>query len=182
MLYIMRHGKTDWNAAYKLQGGVDIPLNEEGRQMAKTAREKYSDLEFDICYCSPLKRARETAEIFLEGRNIPIVMDERLKEMSFGKYEGTERVIENASCPIHVLFKDPLHYVADGGAESLDELFARTGEFIKEVLVPGLQQNHRILIVAHGALNNSIISQYRSIPREDFWSTLQGNCEILRLV
>ena len=39
MLYIMRHGKTDWNAKYKLQGRTDIPLNDEGRQMAKRAGE-----------------------------------------------------------------------------------------------------------------------------------------------
>ena len=38
MLYIMRHGKTDWNIQHKLQGHTDIPLNEEGRQMAKQAR------------------------------------------------------------------------------------------------------------------------------------------------
>ena len=61
MLYIMRHGKTDWNIQHKLQGRTDIPLNEEGRQMAKQAREDYLNIPIDICYCSPLIRARETA-------------------------------------------------------------------------------------------------------------------------
>ena len=69
----MRHGKTDWNAKHKLQGRTDIPLNEEGIQMAEQAKEKYKDVNFDICYCSPLVRAKQTAEIVLEGRNIPIV-------------------------------------------------------------------------------------------------------------
>lgn len=64
MLYIMRHGKTDWNAKHKLQGHADIPLNEEGRQMAEKAREEYDGPVFDVCYCSPLVRAKETAEIF----------------------------------------------------------------------------------------------------------------------
>ena len=68
MLYIMRHGKTDWNAKHKLQGRTDIPLNEEGIQMAEQAKEKYKDVNFDICYCSPLVRAKQTAEIILEGR------------------------------------------------------------------------------------------------------------------
>ena len=81
MLYIMRHGKTDWNAKHKLQGRTDIPLNEEGIQMAEQAKEKYKDVNFDICYCSPLVRAKQTAEIVLEGRNIPIVYDDRLMEM-----------------------------------------------------------------------------------------------------
>ena len=43
MLYIMRHGKTDWNADHLLQGHTDIPLNEEGRQMARDAREHYKN-------------------------------------------------------------------------------------------------------------------------------------------
>ncbi|MFR6562458.1 MAG: histidine phosphatase family protein [Eubacterium ventriosum] len=68
MLYIMRHGKTDWNAKHKLQGRTDIPLNEEGIQMAEQAKEKYKDVNFDICYCSPLVRAKQTAEIVLEAK------------------------------------------------------------------------------------------------------------------
>ena len=61
----MRHGKTDWNAKHKLQGRTDIPLNEEGIQMAEQAKEKYKDVNFDICYCSPRVRAKQTAEIVL---------------------------------------------------------------------------------------------------------------------
>ena len=53
MLYIMRHGKTDWNIQHKLQGRTDIPLNEEGRQMAKQAREDYLDIPIDICVIVP---------------------------------------------------------------------------------------------------------------------------------
>ena len=44
MLYIMRHGKTDWNVLHKLQGRTDIPLNDEGRLMAMKAREDYKDI------------------------------------------------------------------------------------------------------------------------------------------
>ena len=55
MLYIMRHGKTDWNVLHKLQGRTDIPLNEEGRNMARKAAAIYKDINFDVCYCSPLK-------------------------------------------------------------------------------------------------------------------------------
>ena len=88
MLYIIRHGKTDWNNERKLQGRTDIPLNEEGIEMARRARDEYRNVPFDICYCSPLKRARQTADILLEGRDIPIITDDRLLEMSFGIYEG----------------------------------------------------------------------------------------------
>ncbi len=73
MLYIMRHGRTDWNDAYKLQGRTDIPLNDAGRRMAQEAAQCYREVSFDVCFCSPLIRARETAEIFLKGRDIPIL-------------------------------------------------------------------------------------------------------------
>ena len=88
MLYIIRHGRTDWNDRHKLQGRTDMPLNEEGRRMAEEAREAYRDVHFDVCFCSPLIRAKETAEILLRGRDVPIQYDDRLMEMSFGSYEG----------------------------------------------------------------------------------------------
>ena len=70
MLYIMRHGKTDWNAAYRLQGQTDTDLNAEGVRMAQEAAREYKGIHFDVCYCSPLKRARETARLVLDGRDI----------------------------------------------------------------------------------------------------------------
>ena len=117
MLYIMRHGRTDWNDAYKLQGRTDIPLNDAGRRMAQEAAQRYREVSFDVCFCSPLIRARETAEIFLKGRDTPILFDDRLKEMCFGVCEGSENVFENRDTPVYTLFKDPTHYVAPEGAE-----------------------------------------------------------------
>ena len=102
----MRHGKTDWNVKHKLQGKTDIPLNDEGRRMAENAGKQYSDIHFDVCYCSPLCRAKETAEIALKGRNIPIITDDRLQEMGFGVFEGTENSFQIPDCPINVLFQD----------------------------------------------------------------------------
>ena len=58
MLYIIRHGKTDWNIRHKLQGRTDVPLNDIGRQMARDAHDEYLNVHFDYCFCSPLKRAQ----------------------------------------------------------------------------------------------------------------------------
>ena len=104
MLYIMRHGKTDWNEIHKLQGRTDIPLNEEGRKMAALAKAQCDEIEFDVCYCSPLIRARETAEFVLRDRKIPIIVDERLIEMSFGIYEGVENSFKDPKNPVNVIF------------------------------------------------------------------------------
>ena len=85
MVYITRHGQTDWNVLHKLQGRTDIPLNEEGRKSARWACIEYRDLHFDICFCSPLARSRETAQILMQGRDVPVVADERLLEMGLGE-------------------------------------------------------------------------------------------------
>ena len=66
-LYIVRHGETQWNKARKIQGQVDIPLNEFGRTLAKKTAKGLADINFDLCYTSPLIRARETAELILAG-------------------------------------------------------------------------------------------------------------------
>ena len=181
-LYIIRHGKTDWNILHKLQGRTDIPLNAEGRRMAEAAREEYRDVNFDICFCSPLIRARETAEILLRGRNIPIEYDDRLTEMGFGSYEGTEKSFQIPDCPINVLFQAPEKYTdPPGGAESLDALFERTGAFLRERAEPLLEEGLDVLIVGHGAMNSSIVCQVRGLSRAEFWSTGIENCRLIRL-
>lgn len=182
MLYIMRHGKTDWNSLNKLQGRTDIPLNDEGKLMAQSASEKYKDVNIDVCYCSPLVRAVETAKIFVGNRNIPIIVDERLVEMSFGEYEGLEYSFKNQDSPINIIFKNPGEYKESvGGAETFAELFKRTGEFLEEVINPKLDEGKDILIVGHGAMNSSIICQRKNLPIEEFWSSGLAQCELMKL-
>lgn len=183
MLYIMRHGKTDWNVKHKLQGRTDIALNEEGRQMALKAKEECRDIHFDICYCSPLIRAKETAEIVLKDRNVPIITDNRLMEMSFGSYEGIENSFQIPDCPINILFQEPEKYrTSVGGAETFEELYARTGDFLREIIEPQLHQGKDILIVGHGAMNCSIVCQVKNLPIEQFWSAGIDNCKLIRVI
>ncbi len=183
MLYIMRHGRTDWNGLHKLQGRTDIPLNNEGRRMAEKAGEECREIPLDLCYCSPLARARETAKIVLQGRGIPIIPDGRLKEMCFGEYEGVTDYFTNPALPISTLFQKPEAYKASvGGAETFDELFARTGAFLKEVIDPLMRQGKNVLIVGHGVMNISIISQIRHLPIEQFWTVWIDNCRMMRLI
>ena len=183
MLYIMRHGKTDWNKEYRLQGLTDIPLNEEGREMARKAAIEYRDVNFDICFCSPLVRAKETAEILLKGRNVPIVVDDRLHEMCFGVYEGKKDVFHLPDEePIKNFFFHPEKYTEPvEGGESFDELFKRTSEFLKEKVDPLLAEGKDVLIVGHGALNSGIISLVRNLPIEKFWSEGIENCKLKKL-
>ena len=181
MLYIMRHGRTDWNELRKMQGRTDIPLNETGREMARKAHDEYMDVHFDVCFASPLIRAKETAEIVLAGRDVPILIDERLAEMGFGEYEGLACSFDIPDCPINVFFKDPANYKPVGGAESMEELFARTGEFIEEKVRPLVDAGKDVLIVGHGAMNSSIICRMNGWPIERFWDAGLENCKLMRV-
>ena len=183
MLYILRHGTTDWNAIKRLQGQTDIPLNEDGRELARRAAEEYWAIHFDLCYCSPLVRARETASIILKDRNIPIIYDDRLKEMSFGIYEGLENYPDRDECPVNVFFKNPEKYdFSIEGGETLAQLFERTGELLREEIFPLVEAGKDVLIVGHGAMNSSIACQVSNIPVKDFWKLGIENCKLKRLI
>ena len=87
-LYLLRHGRTAWNEAGKIQGRTDIPLGEEGRRSALEAGAALADIPFSAAFSSPLRRAKETAEIILGARKDILRTDERLIELNFGAAEG----------------------------------------------------------------------------------------------
>lgn len=184
MLYIMRHGRTDWNNQRRLQGRTDIPLNEQGRQMARKAAEEYKDVKFDVCFCSPLIRAKETAEILLEGRDVPIIVDDRLAEMCFGIYEGVSNASSVPGSPMKAFFESPEEFVVPEGSgiESFEELFARTQDFLLDKVDPLLEVEKNVLIIGHGAMNSSIVSQIMGLQLKDFWSLGIENCKLKKLM
>ena len=182
-LYVIRHGKTDWNEQCKLQGRTDIPLNENGRSQAREAASEYKNIYFDVCYCSPLARARETMEILLEGRDIPVIFDDRLSEMNFGTYEGVYDYFEDESLPVNVFFKHPEEYhTAPPEGESIDDLMARTGAFLEETALPLVKEGKNVLIVGHGAMDSSIVCHIKKRPLSDFWKEGIKNCKLIRLI
>ena len=182
-LYIIRHGRTDWNDLRMLQGKTDIPLNEEGRRMAAEAAKEYAEIPFDICFCSPLVRAKETAEILLRGRDVQVEYDDRLMEMSFGVYEGVKSSFDIPDCPVNEFFFHPESYddPVEGG-ESTQDLMKRTGSFLCEKVYPRLERGEDVLIVGHGAMNSSIVCNVLELPLTEFWSRGIENCKLMKLL
>ena len=89
-IYLVRHGETDWNQAGLLQGQTDIALNAQGLEQAHDAAERLKKVPFEIAFCSPLIRAKRTAEIIIGDRKITLTTDERLRELNFGPWEGVD--------------------------------------------------------------------------------------------
>jgi len=86
MIYIVRHGQTDYNVEKRITGQLDIPLNEKGRDDALMLREKIKDISFDYVFSSPLKRTIETAKIATNNQDI--ILDRRIIERYNGSLEG----------------------------------------------------------------------------------------------
>lgn len=174
-LYIIRHGETDWNKEKRLQGRSDTELNEYGIELAEITGEALKDVHFDCIYSSPLKRAYKTAEIIRGQRNLEIITDERLREISFGVVEGVP--MSERPDGFQKFFTDPANYEAPEGGESYEELVKRTGEFIEDIVVPASHSMERMLIVAHGALNKALMLNLTHDEIKNFWEGIfQRNC------
>lgn len=180
-LYIVRHGTTVWNAEGRAQGHADIELNDDGRAAARALGGKLKDTPFDVIYSSPLKRATETAALIRGKQNCPLITDERLIEISFGDMEGTTyEEWSDEGCPYHFFFSEPDKYIAPPRGESLEEVCARTKDFLQHVIEPLAEKkaDARILIVAHGALNKGLMCYLEGNDLAHYWGNgLQKNCQ-----
>ena len=138
--WFLRHGETDWNAQNLSQGNVDIPLNETGLAQARSAALLLRDKGIKAIISSPLSRAKVTADIAAAQLNLPVEIDEGLREVAFGVQEGK---------PMSEWFT---HWV-DGlltpdGGESFPSLTTRAVAAINRCIArPPI-----VLVVAHGAL------------------------------
>ena len=74
MIYFVRHGQTDYNSNKLYAGQKDVPLNKEGVKQAKQTAEQLKDLKFDICFCSPLLRAKQTLNEILNLNKYKLIM------------------------------------------------------------------------------------------------------------
>lgn len=88
-LYFVRHGETQWNRMEKIQGQVEIPLNDYGVELAYATQEGLKDVTFDAAFSSPLSWAYDTCRIILGNQQVEITKDERLLEIGFGVREGS---------------------------------------------------------------------------------------------
>ena len=173
-IYLVRHGETDWNQAGLLQGQTDIALNAQGLEQAREAAERLKEVPFELAFCSPLIRAKRTAETIIGDRKITLTTDERLRELNFGPWEGVDiRTIKDAASQP---FTNPGSYIPPEGAESFAQLYKRSGEFVDQVLLPLEGTYETVLVVAHGGVNRSILNPVLNIPVDDFWRMHMGNC------
>jgi len=169
-LLFVRHGETDWNRDGRWQGHSDTQLNDAGREQARLVADELGGV--DVIYSSDLARARETADIIAaQLGGLEVNVDQRLRERSFGAWEGrTAREIEADFAEQHARWLAGKGAGADD-AEPFDAFGARVRGFLEDLLARHPEET--VLIVAHGgsirvihALASGLdyVRDHRSIP------------------
>lgn len=170
-IYILRHGQTNWNVNGKIQGKQDIELNEVGIQQAYKAKKEFNKLDIDLIMCSPLKRAKQTAEIINEDKNLNIIYKKELIERDLGDFEGKDCDIEEGD--IYNYYKNE----SKMKIEPVVDLCNRVNKLLQGI--KNSYQNNKILLVTHSGTARAIeayfygIDKNGELPPEDL-----KNCEI----
>ena len=170
MIYIIRHGQTELNNRKVLQGRSDCPLNDAGIEQAREAAARLRSIPISKVYTSPLKRAVQTAGIVVP--DLEPVVDERLIEMDYGPYEGTD--LNHPAPEILAFFSDFAHKPAPDGMEQLASVVARAGAFLEDIR--GIEGD--ILISTHAIAMKGILEYLTPGSDGAYWSKYIGNCAV----
>lgn len=185
-IYIIRHGETLWNREGRLQGSADTLLSDLGRELAKKTAEAFTEVPIAAVFSSPLKRAAETARIMKGSRDIPVFLDKRLQEISFGIYEGLHCDPMHYNIPekdfVKKFFEHPETYKAPEGGESIQDLCKRTTEFLNELAANSDYQDKTVLVASHGAAIKGLLSSLNPDGIAGFWrGGVHKNCAVTLL-
>ena len=180
MIYVARHGKTDWNAAGKIQSRSDIPLNETGREQARALAAEIAGISIDVCYSSPLSRAMETCEIATGGK-YDIIIDDRLIERNYGELEGTVAWDKVKECHTYDIkgYWNSANETLIKGTESLEQLRTRIFSFFDDVIRK--HPNKNIFVVSHSGAIRMMRSYFGGVPAEGNYLSFgkTKNCELV---
>ncbi|WP_036607467.1 histidine phosphatase family protein [Oribacterium sp. P6A1] len=172
-IWIARHGQTRYNKRRLMQGRTDEPLNETGIAQAKAARKKIGDIKFDAVYASPLKRAVVTGSIIGNVDKSEIIIDDRLIEADFGKYELKNYYLLGPAMMLYWYL--PEFFPAPKSVEKLSEMIERSHSFLKELE----QKNYEnVLIACHGGIMRPLSGYLMDRPNGIYWRPKPKNCEI----
>lgn len=168
MIYVVRHGQTDWNFEGRFQGRIDIELNETGREQAERTGEKLNGIKFDKVFSSPLKRALETARIITDE---PIEIDNRIIERCNGQLEGKLKT----ECENMVDFTDGDEQKL--GIEPLSDFRGRITDFFSEL--EEKYEGKNVLVVTHAGVSIYVRCYFEGEPKNGNYNEYKlKNCEV----
>jgi 2,3-bisphosphoglycerate-dependent phosphoglycerate mutase len=148
-LLLVRHGQSEWNAAGRIQGQIDIQLDEIGLQQAQLIADRLADEKVAAIFSSPLQRAKATADAIAARFHLPVNLDGRLMEYDFGVIGGStwKDVEENHPEFASRWLEDPWA-VPVGGSEGRVNFGARVMSAVQDI--SARHPDEQVVVVAHG--------------------------------
>ena len=178
-LLLVRHGQTEENNQGRIQGQQDVTLNDAGRHQASMLRDRLAKVRIAGAYTSPLARAQETAEILLEPHDAELRQDPRLKEFSYGVWEGMTWAEVRNKYPLAFAEWSVDRERAPEGAETLHQVKSRAHQLMGEI-----RSEHRegtVLVVTHGGPLRLMLCCAFGIPVERAFDMAIDNTAISEL-
>ncbi len=156
MIYVIRHGQTNFNKERRLQGRKGLPLNEEGINQARNLKVALKQIHFDYIFSSPQERAIQTAEI---ATGQPVIIDSRLDVYDLGEADGLLK------CEVQMagVLPDPAVYK---GVERTDQYMKRVFAFMNELQDRHQQKEKNILISGHRCTTGCIGAFFNGVPAD----------------
>jgi probable phosphoglycerate mutase len=167
LFYLMRHAETEWNVENRLCGQFDIPLSEAGRRQAKRLAGRLKSIAFEGLYSSPLRRAMETANLISEVIGLEAIVDERLIELGYGKWEGKTLAEVEKDDPktFRAWDADPGEVAPPGGESGLEAL-QRVVPFLN-LLAARHRQGH-VAVVFHKTVCRLAVCHVLGVPPSEY--------------
>jgi broad specificity phosphatase PhoE len=175
---LVRHGQTTWNREERFRGQSDVPLNETGLgQATRTARRIAAEWSPEAVYCSPLQRARETAQVIAQPFGLQIQSHPGLNDINFGLFQGltVPEATERWPDVVHAWFSTP-HLALLPQGERLAEVSARAMAAVNELV--GRHSGSTIVVVGHLVLNRVILLGIMGLGLDRFWRIGQDTCAV----
>ena len=166
---LVRHGETAWNAEGRVQGQLDIPLNDVGRAQARATAEALAGHDFSAIYCSDLMRVRQTAEPSARRLALPVTYDAALRERHYGMFETLTYVEVREKFPEqYARFRDKDPDFDFEGGESLRGFNERSLKVVGDLIAR--HAGEQILVFTHGGVLEMVYRHARatglSSPRD----------------
>ena len=175
-ILLVRHGETAWNREGRYQGRTDIPLSADGERQVRALGERLAGIPIDVAVASPLTRARKTAEAILAGRGTALDLDDRIVEISHGRWEGQlASDIELSHAEMLGAWRDAPGPDVPAGpeAETLGDVERRAWPILAG-LVTRTPVGGTALLVAHDAVNRVLLCRVLGMPLERVWKFRQS--------
>ncbi len=179
VLYLVRHGETEWNRQRRMQGRLDSKLTAEGREHARRNGELLAREAVEQMVVSPLGRTRETADLLRTGCAVPVTYDERLVERHCGAWEGLTIDEIEARYPDEwsARLRDPFHHRPPAG-ENLPDMLQRIAPLARQLATLPVR---RLAIVSHGISGRVLLTHFLGLQPADANRVRQPNDLVYRL-